>query len=186
MINRTAIDRLTLPLVLLPLVKDQARVRHDRDDVLMTSHVAASIGLAERLCNVSLYPADYIVTADEIYSCQRLCATPTRWLLPLNNVRACVITGVDAADLSAGFTLSNADYGGNASSYLQSVGGATIPWDATLALTVGVDDPTELAPAFLSLISRMAASMYENREADADLWASGFSAELMALWRPFA
>lgn len=186
MINRTAIDRLTLPLVLLPLIKDQARVRHDRDDVIITAHVAASIGLAERLCNVSLYPAEYTVTADEIYSCQRLSPMPTRWLLPLNNVRAFTITGADAADLSAGFTLSNADYGGNASSYLQSVSGATIPWDAGLALVVGVEDPTDLAPAFLSLIARMAASMYENRESNADLWAGGFSAELMALWRPFA
>ena len=186
MINRISIDRLTLPLVLLPYVKDQARVRHERDDALLAGHVAAAVGLAERLCNVSLYPADYIVTADEIYSCQRLCASPTRWLLPLNNVRACLITGIDAADLSAGFVLSNADFGGNASSYLQSVGGAVIPWDATLALTVGVDDPADLAPAFLSLIARMAASMYENRESNAELWATGFSAELMALWRPFA
>jgi len=187
MINRTSVDRLALPGALLPIIKDQARVRHDRDDTLLTSHISSAIGLCERLCNVSLDPAEYVCSADEVWSCQQLRPTPTRWLLPLNNVRGFIVTNGDPVeDLSAGFTLWNPDYGGNASSYLQSVSGATMPWTSGLALKVGIEDPTEMSPAFLSLIARMASSMYENREATGELWSGNFSAELLALWRPYA
>lgn len=186
-IKRTSVDTAALAALLLPTVKAQARVEHDRDDALITSHVAAAIGTVERKCNVSINAAEYDVTTDEL-GCSSLPyagAKGPNWALPFNNVTACkVLNGAD--DISASFELWSPDFGGSASSYLVGIDGQALPSPSVLSLTVGVATVAELAPDFVSLIARLAASMYENREASSGLWADGFAGELASLWRPSA
>ena len=70
--------------------------------------------------------------------------------------------------------LWNTSYGGDTK--LSAVGqrGARSPGAVVLSLKVGVEDPkNELAPGFLSLIARMAASSPRPREANAQLWSTG-------------
>ena len=66
MMNRLSVHRRALPGALLELVKNGPRVRHNRDSSLMLAHLASAIGLVERMCNVSLNPAEYLVSAGEV------------------------------------------------------------------------------------------------------------------------
>ena len=187
-IKRITVDTAALPAALLDLVKSQARVEYTRDDALITGHIAGAVGIAERKCNVSLDPAEYVVTADEL-RCSPLPyggATRQSWRLPLNNVREVTVMAsadVDADDLSADYEVWAPDPGGSASAYLVAVNGRAVPPAALLSLTVGVTTLPDLAPAFVSLIARLAASMYENREASSALWVDAFAGELASLWR---
>ena len=88
-------------------------------------------------------------------------------------------------DISAGFQLWSADPGGNGASYLLGLEGYCLPYGAQItSLKVGVETADTLAPAFFAAIARITGSLYENREASAELMASGFDDELAALWRP--
>jgi hypothetical protein len=191
-IERVTVDREALPEALLPLIKAHVRVEFDRDDMLLTTYTAAAIGLVESKCNVSINPAQYVVTADELRASGTRWAYPggsARWTLPLNNVRDFTLmesTEEDAADLSGDFELWSPDFGGSASSYLIAVAGRPVPTAAIVSLDVGLDDSVDLAPGFFALIARLAGSMYENREASTALWADTFAEELNALWRPAA
>jgi hypothetical protein len=186
MIKRTTLDTAALPTLLLPTMKAQARVQHARDDALITGHTAAAIAMVEKLCNVSLNPAVYEVTPDElVWSCTPRSLSPHNWLLPHNNVRTFTIDNA-GTDISDQFELWQQDFGGSTSAYLTGPGSSTVQTGALLTLTVGVLTPPALSPAFLSVIGRMVASMYENREASSSLWVDGFSAELFAMWRPYA
>ena len=185
MIVRTQTDLSMLPDAMLLTVKGHARVEHARDDVLLRSYTAAAISLIERKCNVSLNPATYTVSADELrygYGLQ------PGWWLPLNNVHQFDATDAAGNDIAADFLLGNMDFGGSSSSYLYpaSETSPSMPCSAVLTLSVGVDDPALLAPEFLALILRATASLYENREASVDLWAATFASELMSMWRPCA
>jgi len=194
-IERVSVDRQVLPDLLLDQIKAHMRVEHARDDALIRVYIAAAVGLIESKCNVNLDPAEYVVTGDELRHSPTTYAWrggAARWTLPQNNVRAFTMhdsSATDAADISAEFTLWNADFGGSASSYL--VGAATstaraVPSQAVLALEVGILDADDLAPGFFALIARLSGSMYENREASSALWADTFADELVALWRPSA
>ncbi|HXD04883.1 MAG TPA: head-tail connector protein [Burkholderiaceae bacterium] len=185
-IKRTTINTGALPLLLLPTMKAQARVEHARDDALITGHTAAAIAMVERQCNVSLNPAVYEVTTDELaWSSIPRGTSRASWQLPLNNVRSFVVTN-GADDISADFELWQQDFGGSASAYVTAAGSSLMNTAALLTLTVGVLTPPALSPAFLSVIGRMVASMYENREANSALWVDGFAAELFSMWRPCA
>ena len=184
MIERITVDTAILPDAMLLLVKAHCRVEFDRDDALLKLYTAASIGLVERKCNVSLNPATYLVSSDELRYGFGL---KPGWWLPLNNVHT--FTAEDAGeDITDEFLLGNSDFGGSTSSYLFPVNDASpsMPSTALMTLQVGLDDPALLAPEFLALILRATASFYENREASIDLWAETFRAELMSLWRPTA
>jgi hypothetical protein len=192
-IQRLDVSYAPLPAALLDSIKAHLRVEHDRDDTLIRAYISAAIGICERKCNVSLNPAEYMVTLDELRPRgPKLWAGGTwrhSWLLPLNNVREFEL--LDSAtppnDLSANFELWNADPGGNGSSYLLGLDGYYLPTGAQItSLTVGVLDQETLAPAFFSLIARITGSLYENREASTDLVGDGFDSELIALWRPDA
>jgi hypothetical protein len=188
-ITRTAVDHDVLPAALLPMVKEHLRVRHDRDDTLITSYIASAIGLLERQCNIALEPASYVCTADEL---NPGAVGPQRpllsYALPLNNVRVATLTDEAAeppADHSDEFELWNPDFGGNGSSYLVQVAPPVplaLGW--LVELDVGVLDSADLAPAVAVLIARMTGALYENREASAALWADTWAAEVQALWRP--
>lgn len=187
-LNLIAVDHTVLPPLLLPVIKDQARVRHDRDDALITSHAAMAISMVERKCNISIDPATYAASPGDLQNAGNAWWLGTHrqhWALPVNNVNDCVVMS-DTTDISANFTLSSADHGSNATSYLIAAEGYALPYAATLELDVGMAKVEEISPGLLSLIVRLAASHYENREAAAGLWAEGFADELMALWRPFA
>ncbi len=200
-INRTAVDHTALPDALLPMVKEHCRVRHDRDDQLITSYIASAVGLIERQCNVSLDPATYTCTGDELrrrgplqgLGRWRIPATPataTSYALPMNNVRTAVVTdaGEPPVDHSTEYELWNPDFGGNGASYLvqQVPSTEALCPNWLVELEVGILKPEDLAPAVSILIARMTASLYENREASSALWADTWAAELTALWRPEA
>ena len=185
-VNRISVDRAALPALMLDSIKEHCRVRHVRDDGLLTTYIAAAIGLVERKCNVSLNPATYVVSPDSLRCVGSLPISGTwrqAWQLPPNNVREVVVTDAAAADISDGFELWAPDPGGSSSSYLAAVDGAAMPADAMLTLEVGAEDPADLAPEFFSLIARLTGSQYENREASLGLMGDGFDEELIALWR---
>jgi hypothetical protein len=190
-IERTTIDRAVLPTLLLDSVKAHCRVYHDRDDAIFLSYIGAAIGIAERKCNVSLNPAEYRLTANELGGeCAPVVMGPRwGWLLPYNNVREfTVVQSFDAGalDISANFEVWSSDFGGSASSYLVPAVSKLMPSTAQITLSVGMEDLPSIAPEFVTLIMRLAASQYENREADSELWSDQFSEEIAALWRPFS
>lgn len=189
--HRLSVDNEVLPAALLATIKAQARVEHTRDDALLKSQTATAIGIVERKCNVSINPAEYVVTADEL-RCSPLPyggLVRVSWRLPLNNAHEFTVvqsSADDAPDISADYELWNPDFGGNGSSYLLAVNGRAMPASAVLTLGVGIEDPAMLAPPFTGLIARLAASMYENREASSELWTDTFKEELIGMWRPTA
>jgi hypothetical protein len=191
-IERLSVERTALPDALLDRIKAHLRVEFTRDDALIHTYTAAAINLVEMKCNVSLNPAEYVVTGDELRASGTrwgFRGAQPRWTLPVNNVRDFTLlesSDADAGDLSLEFELWSPDFGGGAASYLVSVAGRAMPSAGIVQLTVGVDDPTELAPAFFSLIARLTGSLYENREASTALWADTFADELATLWRPSA
>lgn len=189
-IDRISVDHDLLPSLLLPQIKEHLRVRHDRDDMLITNYVAASIGLIERKCNVSLDPASYVCTTDELGCPTSYRRTPSQrsWRLPVNNVRSVTIDDglVPPTDYSASFAVWNPDLGGNGSSFLVAADGTPLSTSWQLQIEAGIDDADQLAPAFFALIARMTGGLYENREASSALWADTWDSELMALWRPSA
>ena len=111
------------------------------------------------------------------------------WWIPVNNVHDFTVDN-EGDDTSDDYLLGNQDFGGNTSSYLYPINppasGLSLPRDARVTLKVGVDKLEVIAPSFLSLILRLTASMYENREASSELWAATFNEELMTMWRPGA
>jgi hypothetical protein len=190
-IDRISVDRAALPALLLDNIKLHCRVYHVRDDPILLTFIGAAIGFAERKCNVSLNPAEYIVTTDALGGACTHAALGPRWTwpLPLNNVHTFTVLQsgeASAPDITADFELWSSDFGGSASAYLVPLAGKSMPTAAYIQLGVGVDDPALLAPEFFSLIARMTASQYENRESSSDLWTDNFREELAALWRPFA
>jgi hypothetical protein len=189
--DRISVDRAALPALLLDSIKLHCRVYHVRDDAILLTYIGAAIGIAERKCNVNLNPAEYLVTTDELGStCTHAALGPRlTWPLPLNNVHAfTVMQSADAGapDITADFELWSPDFGGSASAYLVPLAGKALPTTALISLGVGIEDADDLAPEFFSLIARITASQYENREASSDLWTETFREELASLWRPFA
>jgi hypothetical protein len=189
-LERVTVDRLLLPPLLLDSIKAHCRVEFDRDDALLKSYIASAINLVELKCDVSINPAEYIATGDELHaSAARWALRGGRgcWSLPVNNVHEFTVfesSDPAAPDLSAEFELWSPDFGGAASSYLVALAGRpAIPFDALVSLMVGIDDAATLAPGFFGLIARLTASMYENREASVALWAEEFNQELAALSR---
>lgn len=190
-IDRISVDTATLPTALLPTAKAHARVEHTRDDPLFITYIAASISMIERKCNVSLNPAVYLMTPDELAppTPRPACGYRMGWALPVNNANAVLIVqsgDPGAPDISTDFQLWSPDYGGSASSYLVETAGQQLPGTARLTVDVGVTNVPDLAPAFLGIILRLTASMYENREASTGLFDDTFADELVGLWRPFA
>lgn len=189
-LERVTVNRTLLPDQLLDAMKAHCRVEFDRDDVLLRSYIAAAINLVELKCDVSINPAEYIASGDEIHASPARWGyrgTRARWVLPVNNVHDFTLvesSDPSAADISAEFELWSPDFGGAASSYLVTLSGrAAMPADALVNLQVGLDDATTLAPGFFGLVARLTASMYENREASVALWAEEFNQELAALSR---
>lgn len=188
-LQRITVDTSTLPAALLEPVKEHLRVRHTRDDALITGFIAAALGLLERKCNVSLFAASYLATADELRGGVALpWPKQPAYTLPLNNVHTVTVTD-DAeppVDQSDNFSVWNPDFGGSGSSWLVGVAGLRITPGWQLALDVGLEDVKDLAPDFLALVGRATGALYENREASVTLWADSWEAELAALWRPSA
>jgi uncharacterized phiE125 gp8 family phage protein len=180
----TSVDRETLPDALLDLAKSHARVSHTRDDALITQYVAQAIDQVERRCSINLNPASYTVVLDVLAPCAVLPTGPVRVRLPVNNVGEFLVLDADASDVSAGYTVEQADLGGALPAYL--VGAApTVPgWQ--LQAQVGVEAPEDLSPAITAAVLRLAAAYYENREASVALTMDEFAPELVAIWNPSA
>jgi hypothetical protein len=178
------VDRDALPALLLPEVKAQMRVRHARDDGLISTHIAMAISAVERKGNVSINPAEYEIAIHHL----RGCAYPgssesVRWRLPVNNATEIVslkdAAGVDAA---AAYSLEQADQGGNADSYL--VGPPIYGSGYSLRVKVGMATTAAIDRALLSLVYRISGAYYEARESFSPVYVDDFMGELVAAWRP--
>lgn len=185
-IQRTAVDRNAIPTALLDSVKQHLRVRHARDDALITRYIASAVSLIERKCNVTMDPTVYVCTADELgHPPMQECT----WSLPVNNVHKVEVNDEQTppVDHAAAFQLWNPDYGGNGYSYLVAINGTRIQASWTLKLEAGLVTPADdMSPAFFALLARMVGSLYETREASAELYGDSWADELAALWRPCA
>lgn len=180
------IDRQALPAALLALAKAQARVDHDRDDLLLTEQLAQAIDDVERLTNATLF--ERVLSVDS-----RDLVTPPLWSwalsgsgnwigLPFNNVTALVATDADGLDVSAGYRIRQADLGGVGTAWLQGPSVvATLP--VVFTITAGLATPDAIAPALRRLILRRTAALYEYREAALPLSDSDLASE-PSLWRP--
>lgn len=188
--NRTAVDWTVLADGLLDLAKQHSRVYHDRDDDLIREYLQQAVNIVERRANVNLVQATY--EADGAYPQPYPCTWWARWqswgvLLPFNNVRA--IRFLDDSDppgeITGAWRIAQQEFGSNRDAFLL-LPDQTWPGATTVELDVGVDDKDDLAPALRSLVLRIAASLYEYREANLALTEDHFAPELMAAWRPTA
>jgi hypothetical protein len=180
------VDRDALPALLLPDVKEQMRVRHTRDDVLISTHIAMAISAVERKANVSINPAEYEIRIHHLRACAHPGAPESvRWRLPVNNATEIVsLTDAGAVDAAAYYSLEQADQGGNADSYL--VGPPTYGSGWLLRVKVGMATVATIDRALLSLIYRISGAYYEARESFAPVYVDDFMGELVAAWRPEA
>jgi hypothetical protein len=189
--NLVSVDRLTLPAAMLATAKEHLRVRHDRDDGLITQHLAMAISAVERRCNINVNPAVYALDAPALAlaplrpSTALLwpCAASPRYALPVNNVVGFTLLDADGVDQSAGYAIEQADLGGSAAAYLvgayplAAIGGV-------LTLDVGMDAPEQIDPAVAAAILRLTGGYYENRESPSAVVVDDFLGELAAVWRP--
>jgi Phage gp6-like head-tail connector protein len=190
-VNLISVNRTTLPAAMLDLAKSHIRVRHDRDDALITQYLAQAIEAVERSCSINLNPAVFALDifrlvpplVPGLYPCYGSSLPPMRLALPVNNVTAFTLDDADGVDQSADYTIEQADGGGSAASYLvgprlQSTSG----W--TMTVDVGLEDPDGIAPAITAAVLRLTGGFYENRESSSALVVADFGAELMSIWRP--
>jgi len=181
--NRTTIDRTTLPTALLPLAKEHARVRHARDDALLTSLVADAIDVVERRCSINVFAATYSLRLD---ACRQETASDgsglTRYAFPVNNVNTATVSDGAAVDQSAAYTVEQADYGGAGEAWM--VGPAISGTGWTAVVEVGMDDPDDLAPAVRVAILRLTAAFYEARESFVPVYEPDYLGDLGVIWRP--
>jgi uncharacterized phiE125 gp8 family phage protein len=180
-----SIDRTTLPAAFLPLAKSQSRIEHDRDDALVTEHLAQAIDDVERLTNACIFERETELEGDQLGDPVLAWATPVArtWLaLPFNNVSALVVTDAIGVDVSTSYRIKQRDLGGVGTAWLQ--GPDVAPAAPILfAFTAGMGTIDEIAPALRRLILRRAAALYEFREAALPLTADDLARE-PALWRP--
>jgi uncharacterized phiE125 gp8 family phage protein len=184
--NAISVDRTTLPAALLAIAKEHLRVRHTRDDLLITQYIAQAIDAVERRCSINLNPAVYALdpcTLDAAWPCITRSGA-ARLLLPVNNVQSFTLEDADNADQSVGYTIEQADMGGAFSAYLVGPPISGSGW--ALALNVGVDTLEVLSPAVTAAVLRLTGGYYENRESPSAVVADDFLSELVAVWRPGA
>jgi hypothetical protein len=180
--NLVSVDRLTLPTAMLATAKEHLRVRHDRDDALITQYLAMAISAVERRCNINVNPAVYALDAATLAS--GVCAgwpAVARYALPVNNVVAFTLEDADGVDQAVPYAIEQADLGGSATAYL--VGPPSLAaWAMTL--DVGVDAPEAIDPAVAAAVLRLTGGYYENRESPSAVVVDDFLGELAAVWRP--
>lgn len=181
-----AVNRDALPALFLPLAKSQARIDHDRDDALVTEHLAQAIDDVERLTNATIFERTIGATSWEVAGAPLWAwAVPgsPNWIsLTFNNV--ITFGAIDAAgvDVTTLYTLRQADPGGVGTAWLQ--GPAAPPAQpVSFIIVAGARDLDGIAPALRRLILRRAAALYEYREAALPLSADDLTGE-PALWRP--
>jgi len=198
--NRTEFEPTLLARSMLTVQKQHSRVEHSRDDDLIDEQLSSAISTVERRANINLHPATYRTlnytqaqAMREGAWCWCESAHAYGYRLPFNNVtalRAYDADGTVIIDTEASgstWTIAQQQFGANRDAYLVStVADAWLPAAAALEIDCGTDAPEELDPAVVSVIRRMAASMYENREANIALSDSAFDSELIAIWRPCA
>lgn len=191
--NRTEVDFALLPGLLLDLQKQHSRVVHARDDDLIKRYVAMAIGIVERRGNINLVPATYNSAGASVaqsigYPCC-WCAQFSSWgyLLPFNNVREAHLLDATPADVTGAWTVAQQEFGANRDAYLLHPAPAmAIPAGITLELDIGLETPDDFDPVVLAVVLRIAASLYEYREADLALTEDTFAPELAQVWRPTA
>ena len=182
--NLIAVDRTTLPAALLIEAKEHMRVRHDRDDSLISTYLGMAIAAVERRCNIRLNPSTYEIDGFELRldSCDHA-ANAFRYRLPVNNVQTITdLTQSGGPDQAAQYTVTQSDAGGSGNSYITGPSLYGLGW--TLTAEVGIDDPADLDPAVLSCLYRIAAAYYESRETNAPVFVDDFTSELLQVWRP--
>jgi uncharacterized phiE125 gp8 family phage protein len=183
--NRTAIDRTTLPAAMVDMAKAEMRVRHSRDDALIAEDVQKAIDMVERRSNCKFFAATYEISAAGLFGYAWGGVAPmVRYPLPVNNVVSIASFVDGTTDLAPGYKVESPDLGGNGQSYL--VGMPLTSGAAVLTVKVGFDDPADLAGSVKAAIYRIAAAYYEARESFAPIWDEMFAAELKAIWRPSA
>lgn len=192
--NRTTVDWAPISDGLLRRAKAESRIDHDRDDDLVTAKVQAAADMIEREANVYLAPATY--EADDPHALGDACGWYSRFhawgvLLPFNNVRAARLFDADDNDITGDWRIRQREFGSNRDAYLVSPTQTRVPTFARVEFDVGVESVADIAPLVVQVLLRIAASLYEYREAadpivDAErgLVVARFDRELQAIWRP--
>lgn len=147
------IDYTTLPDALLPLVKSHCRVLFSDDDELLKSYTAQAISYAEKVWGFRVFSVDVSWVPEPSGSARY--ETPT-W--PISTFAA-TSGGLDvAADYQLEMTSMVEPW------WLAKIDGDVFPADILVTLTAGYADATQMDPAMLSAILRVASGLYENRE----------------------
>ena len=182
--NLITVDRTTLPAALLIEAKEHMRVRHARDDSLISTYLGMAIAAVERRCNIRLNPATYEIDGFELRleSCSHA-ENRFAYRLPVNNVQAITdLIQSGGPDQAAQYTVTQSDAGGSGNSFITGPSLYGNGW--TLKAEVGIDDPLELDPAVMSCLYRIAGAYYESRESNAPVFVDDFTSELVSVWRP--
>lgn len=176
-LQRQSIDRTTLPAAMLNDVKAQMRVEHNRDDALITKHIARAIDYVERYCDICIFEAQYMLRIQHSVS-------ETTNLLPVAPIIGInVKTGT--TDVTTNYTLTGYTTTGE-------IGGQYIEGklnvNQVINIQAGYKTVADMPPVLDDVISRHAAHLYEQRES---LMASNIrpSADVMhilnsLMWRP--
>jgi len=181
-----AVNRTALPALFLPLTKSQARIEHDRDDALVTEHIAQAIDDVERLTNATIFERTIAATSWEVAGAPLWAwAVPgsPNWIsLTFNNVITFGAVDADGADVGALYLLRQADPGGVGTAWLQGPT-AQPAQPVSFVIVAGARSLDDIAPALRRLVMRRAAALYEYREAALPLSTEDLVSE-PSLWRP--
>lgn len=164
-LNRTSIDRTTLPWSLLRLAKANMRITFDDDDQIIVHKLSHAIDLFERLSGFSVFRAQYDWAPGTLEAAPEalgLTAGSVAGLLPVRRASAWQAYDSGAVEITSQLGLwgdSNPDSIGE--QYLTGASGAAA---ANVKLTVGYRYASELPPGIIDIVLRIASYLFEWRE----------------------
>ena len=155
-LERTTIDRTTLPTDLLPEFKRHCRVEFARDDDYLTSALKRSFDLFERLTQFRVFLADYDWIPENATG---------KMPVPVQPVESFKVFDADGTDVSSNFELAGIVASDEmAPQWLQPIDGASWPAGARISFVTGYPSGDDLPPGILDICFRIGAFLYENRE----------------------
>jgi hypothetical protein len=175
----TSVDRSSLPDAMLDMTKEHLRVDFPDDDNSIKLYLAWAIAYVQNFTGLQVFGANVAFKpAGGTYRCE----------CPVKPVGK-TFTAADAVgDVTADYLLTTASL--TESAWLSRVDSGLVPAGVTFALVTGYEDPEEMDPALHGNITRIAATLYLNRESISSLsldqvpfWMNDM---LSGLWIPRA
>jgi uncharacterized phiE125 gp8 family phage protein len=160
-VTQKTIDRTVLPEAFLPDVKEQVNVDFTDDDRFITRAIAQAIDLLEIATGLSIFSATYEWKPDVADT-----FTVGGALVPLSPVKTLTWKNDAGTDVTADLVAVGNSVPGRAGAvYVSRQDGVELSGSYVGTATVGFATLAEVPPALQDIIVRVAAHLYENREA---------------------